>query len=320
MRWKQFFPFIGIILFLYILSTVDFHTISSIFSQISFFYIILSFFCIFPILLITNIEWQYILRKHKIKVTFVNSLKNILIGYFYGFITPGGIGAYTRTYYLQKVSNVSIQQCISNVLLINTIDYFTLLVIGIVGSFYFISISSVFLTIFLIIICLIICFLILYYLFIFHRNLFIDFLQKLFNSRIFGSKNSYSNDVHLFFKDLPSLNDIMFPVILSFSGWILRFYLFFLVSKLFGIELFLIHFIFIIAIGNIVGSIPITIYGLGTREATLISLFSIFQISGDVVVGLSLFWFVVIWIFPSIMGLLIVIKEHLVVIPKKNDV
>ena len=49
-------------------------------------------------------------------------------------------------------------------------------------------------------------------------------------------------------------------------------------------------------------TIPVTLYGLGTREAVLIALLSVFGASAEVVVALSLFWFVGIWLVPSVVG------------------
>jgi hypothetical protein len=44
----------------------------------------------------------------------------------------------------------------------------------------------------------------------------------------------------------------------------------------------------------VIASIPISIYGLGTREAALITIFSFFDVIPENVVILSLFWFVII--------------------------
>ena len=64
-----------------------------------------------------------------------------------------------------------------------------------------------------------------------------------------------------------------------------------------------------VAIANVIASLPITIYGLGTREIAMISLFSIFNVSPEKIVSLSLFWFVIIWLLPSIIGAAITVKE-----------
>jgi len=68
-------------------------------------------------------------------------------------------------------------------------------------------------------------------------------------------------------------------------------------------------FILIIAIGNVVAYLPITIYGLGTREITTIRLFSIFNVVPEKIVSLSLFWFVITWLFPSLLMATVTVRE-----------
>jgi len=68
-------------------------------------------------------------------------------------------------------------------------------------------------------------------------------------------------------------------------------------------------FILIIAIGNVVAYLPITIYGLGTREITTIRLFSIFNVVPEKIVSLSLFWFVITWLFPSLLVATVTVRE-----------
>jgi len=131
----------------------------------------------------------------------------------------------------------------------------------------------------------------------------IRFLNTIINN--YNIKNSFD----LFYEDFPKLSGLKIPFILSIIGWILQFYLLFLISKLFQFEINLIYFIAIISITNVITSLPITIYGLGTREITLLSLFSIFNISPEKSVSLSLFWFLIFWLSPSIIGGLITINE-----------
>ena len=96
MQLKKILPITGIIILIFILTTLDFEEIFTIFSGINPWHSFICFFAIVPLILIANIEWQILLRKQKIHVSFWYSIKNFFIGYFYGFITPGGIGAYTR--------------------------------------------------------------------------------------------------------------------------------------------------------------------------------------------------------------------------------
>jgi uncharacterized protein (TIRG00374 family) len=116
--------------------------------------------------------------------------------------------------------------------------------------------------------------------------------------------------IQQFYEDMPQFRDIMFPFLLSIGGWLLRFSLFYFVAQLFSISLFLPLFIAILVVADIVALIPISIYGLGTREATLLGLFSLFNIPAENVISFSLFIFIVSWMIPSFIGLILAIIER----------
>ena len=63
------------------------------------------------------------------------------------------------------------------------------------------------------------------------------------------------------------------------------------------------------AVSDVIASVPISIYGLGTREAALISMFNILNVESEKIVSLSLFWFVIIWLVPSIIGSFVTLIE-----------
>jgi len=306
MNIRKLLPAIGIIVLIYILTNVDIETIISDFSSLKPVYLILSFMSIFPILFITNFEWQLILKKQKINVSYTYSLKNIFIGYFYGFITPGGLGGYTRILYLKDKSGEPLQKCASNIIILNTIDYISLLLLSIIGG---ILVSSTFphLLSLIVVIFMIVFFLFLLFL---KRDILTNFLNRIFIHKFFNmSRDKMNSSIDSFFIDMPSPRALLIPFIVSMLGWILAFSEFFLISKLFSIEVPYVYFVLIIAIANVIASLPITIYGLGTREIAMISLFSIFNIAQEKIVSLSLFWFVVIWLFPSIIGAVIALRE-----------
>jgi len=308
MRIRRLLPLIGLLIFGYILTTLDFKSIVYLFSQIPVFYVILSFACIVPILIMTLVEWQLLLRIHRIHMSLSDSLRNILIGYFYGFITPGGLGAYTRTIYMKECTSASMQQCTANIILLNAIDYVSLLVMGLVGSVFlgihFAEFSSYFIPIFTLLIFSGI-------------GLYLFFMKKDFVERIFtrilssswmNKKNVGSGTTTVsFYTDFPRIRALWAPFSLAIAGWMIRYVLFYLIGILFGIMIPWYYVVLFGILGDIIGSLPITVYGLGTREATLIGLFSVFQVSENAVVSLSLFWFVLVWMFPSVLGALIII-------------
>jgi len=299
MNYKKLFPIIGIVILVYIFSTLDLQKIYSVFSNINPFYSFISFFAIVPLLFIVNIEWQILLKKQKINVSYYYSLKNIFIGYFYGFITPGGFGAYTRALYLENESKAPLGKCFSNIIIYNTIDYISLLILGAIAAIF---LSSIYPYMFYLIILLIVIVFVVF-LVVFKKEISKNFFTKIIQSRIFANvKDRLNQSIDSFYEDIPKFRDVLIPFFISISSWIFSFFELYLLSKLFLIDIPFLQFIMILSIANVIASIPITIYGLGTREASLITMFSIYGIIPEKVLGLSLFWFAITWVTPSIFG------------------
>lgn len=307
MNIKKLLPIVGIIILIYLISTIDISSVISIFLNIPIVFAFLCLFAIVPILISTAIQWQMVLKKQKISVSFIYSIKNILIGYFYGFITPGGFGAYIRSIYLKDESKQPLPKCLSNIITFNTLDFLSLLTLGMIGSFLLIStIPYLFwiITIVLIVVASL-------FIFFLRKRKSKDLFTKMIKSNIFSVvQNKLEDSLETFYENLPSFKSLIAPFILSILGWILLFTEFYFISILFSINIPYIWFISIFSIAYVVASLPISIYGLGTREVSLISLFSLFEIPAANVLSFSLFCFVIIWILPSVAGAGITFFEH----------
>ena len=307
MNYKKVLPVIGLVLLFFILSTLDFQKISVIFLNINPLYPFLAFFAIVPLIFLVNIEWQILLKKQKIHVRFFYSLKNIFIGYFYGFVSPGGLGGYTRVLYLKDKSKAPLLKCFSNIVIFNTIEYFSLLLLGVIGALLLIS---RFPAVFLLTIGMIVVVVILAWFFFGKKR--INFFNRIIQSRVFTVmiREKLEESTDFFYEDLPGFRDIFLPFCLSILGWILSFVEMYIIARfLFSIDVPLVYFVLMMAVGDVVASLPVTVYGLGTREAMLIALFSVFNVGREEIVSLSLFWFVVVCLIPSIIGAVVVFFE-----------
>jgi len=306
MNIKKLLPITGIIILIYIFINLDFNEIIQIFSKINPIYAFLSFFTIIPLLLLVNVEWQFLLKKQKINVSFWYSIKNFFIGYFYGFITPGGFGAYTRSLYLSEESGAPLPKCISNILIYNAIEFVSILFFGAIGA---LVLSSIYPYLFItIVFCLILTFV--FYLFFFKKERSKKIFQRLIKTQIFATvRDRLENSIDSFYEDLPTFKDVLIPFSLSIAGWFLKFILLFYISQLFLINIELYYFVFIIAVGDVIASIPISIYGVGTRDGALITMFLAFGVSQEPVFSFSIFWFVILWLVPSIIGAFVTVFE-----------
>ena len=306
MKLRNLLPIIGIIILVYIIVTLDFGKILAVLRQIDPLYAFLSFFTLIPLLILVNIEWQLLLKRQKIRVSFWYSIKNFFIGYFYGFITPGGFGAYTRSLYLSEKSGAPLPKCISNIIIFNAIEFVAMMVFGAVGAIF---LSSIYPYLFFTIIVLLAVTFILY-LFFFKKERSKKIFERLVRAQIFSTvRDRLENSIDSFYEDLPKFKDVLLPFGLSLTGWFLKFIILFFIAKLFSIEISLVYFIFIIAVGDVISSIPISIYGIGTRDAALITMFTVFGVAKEPVFSFTLFWFVVFWLTPSIIGAFVTIRE-----------
>jgi uncharacterized protein (TIRG00374 family) len=307
MNIKKLLPLIGIIILVFILVFfVDFNQIFTIFSKINPLYTFICFFALVPLILLANVEWQILLRKQKIHVSFWYSIKNFFIGYFYGFITPGALGAYTKSLYLQEESKAPLPKCVSNIIIFNTIDYLALLLLGAIGAIY---LSRDFPYLFYPIIVVII-FVLALFLFFFKTERSKILFRKIIQSRVFATlQDRLEESIDSFYEDLPRFRDVILPFAISFFGWVIKYVELFFIAILFDFTVPFWYFIMIMAVGDVIASLPISIYGIGTREASLLPLFSMFAVTNDQIISLSLFWFVIIWLTPSIIGAFVTIRE-----------
>lgn len=309
MKIKSLLPLIGIVILIFILVTLDFDKIINIFSQINPLYSFLSFFTLVPLLLIAVVEWQLLLRKQKIYVSYFYSLKNFFIGYFYGFITPGGFGAYTRALYLEEESKAPLPKCFSNIIIFNTVEFIAMLVPGAIGA---IALSFIFPYLFYTIVVVLII-VILLFLFFFKKERSKVLFTRLVQTKIFATvKDRVEGTIDSFYEDLPRFKDVLLPFSLSLAGWFLKYVILFFIAKLFLIDIPFVPFILIMAVADVIASIPVSIYGVGTREASLLTMFAAFpllEVTREQIVSFSLFWFVIIWLTPSIIGAFVTIFE-----------
>jgi uncharacterized protein (TIRG00374 family) len=326
MQLKRLLPLFGIVILFIILSQLKFNEIFRIFTGLNPLYVFLSFFVFVPLLFLVNIEWQLLLKRQRIQVSYWYSIKNFFIGYFYGFITPGGLGAYTRALYLQDESGVPLPKCFSNIIIFNTIEFFSMLIPGAVGA---LILSSIYPYLFgiIIMIIFIITFL---YLFFFKSEYSRSLFKKIVQSRIFsGLKERLEDSIGSFHEDIPSFKDVLAPFGLSVTGWFLKYCFLYFVANMFQITIPFVYFISIMAVVDVIASIPISSYGLGIRDGSLIYLLthyvfidgkmiSINQlesipsasiITAEQVVSFSLFLYVIIWLFPSLIGAIVTIYE-----------
>jgi len=297
---KNLLPFIGVALFVYILWKIGISNIVAILSQANFFLLFLSFLIFIPRIFISTYKWKLISMRQGINLDLIHMLKINIIGLFYGTITPLWIGDAIRIFYIKEASKKSLGKCVSNYVMDQLIEFFSLYILSIIGSILiisyfprlFITLFSIFILIFSIILLL--------------KNgkigkKFFNLLYKtILPEKMHDKVEEYSNE---FYKDMPSLKFLLIPLSIEIFSYSLFFLQIYIVAIALHVYAPLYSFLFVYPIASLIGQIPITISGFGTREGALIKLFKIFGVSPTKIVTVSLTSYVITFLIPAIIGM-----------------
>ncbi|KUK94830.1 MAG: hypothetical protein XE07_2015 [Methanothrix harundinacea] len=276
-----------------ILIKVNLLELLNIFLSINVIFLIIALLVVVPILyIIRAYKWNIFLRSVGIKKLFPNLIQVLLIGVFYGLVTPGKIGELARVYYLNEKKS----ETIPTVLLEKITDILVLCVLCMIsiGVFYNNhNLKSVMLIFFLFFITGV---------WLLANRTFTLFVTKLFKVN-YDDADNYVNKLSSLFHNKCTL---LKAVGLSAIYYLVAFVLGYVLLKSLNIDTsMLIALPIIILMGNI----PITISGLGLRESISAACFVLLGDSGVNGVTFSLLLFSVMILFPGILGYFLTIRR-----------
>lgn len=308
MNYKNYLPIIGIAIFIYLLLKIG---ISKIFNSIikaDISFLIIACFLTLVLFFFQTLKWHLIARKQKIPINFKDSFKINLIGNFYGFVTPSKLGTIIRAEYLKKYTG-GIGKGLSNFFLDKILDFCSLFFLLLVFSFILgeklVQVSILY-------------FLVPFFIFALMLVIFINKKIATFPLRLFYKtllpkklKKKAKLTFDSFYEDMPTKKrNILFFFLINVITWIITYLATFFVGLSVGINLNFLHYLAIIPIGTIISFIPITINGLGTREATLISLFSLFGIEATKVFSMSILTLIITGAIPALIASFLILKKR----------
>lgn len=303
MKIKKYLPIIGIAIFLYILIRLDISIILSEMFKINLIFLLASFFLLFLLMITQTTKWFVIAKAQKIGVPFLESFKINLITNFYGSITPSRLGTLIRAEYLKKYTN-KFGKGLSNFIIDKVLDIISLLLISIVFSFIIINQLGLVLTLNLLFFLLILSFLSIIFMDKRKSKFLLRWIYRILIPK--KMKEKAKTTFEEFYEDMPKKKYFLLFFLTNLINWFIVYLIVFLIALGLGINLPFIIFLALYPLGTLSTMIPITIAGLGTREAVLISLFSIFNISAEKVFSLSLLVFIITIIIPAIIGAILI--------------
>lgn len=285
--YKHWYIIIGIIIFLYIIFyLVDISEIKNIIIKSNIFLISLAFFLVIIMILLQSWRWNYLKKIQGLKYSLSDSFLIFCAGVFWGIITPGRLGDIIKIVYLQKDGS-SVGKSAVSVIIDRLADLLFLLVIGYVSMFFFLNFfSKQLVTISVLFALIIITGLLL------QNKLIKILLKKLFFVFV---PDKYQKSWHLNFQDFMidlknyTFSNYLVIFLITIIIWIIYYLQMFFLIKSIGISnISFTYLIMAVTIAAVTTLIPISINGIGTRDATLLFLFSLVGISSEKTIAFSI--------------------------------
>lgn len=302
---KKYLPAVGIAIFVYLLFKLDITNILNEIKNADLFFLFIALFLVFVSFFTSTLKWFFIARKQNINVSFNQAIKMNLMSGFYGFVTPSRIGSVIRVEYLRNINNNHVGKAASNYALEKIFDLSSLLILMIISGLVLrniLSISYFYYALggFLAILILI---------FTFRDRERAKSILKIFYIKFLPKKikESAKDGFYSFYESLPERKYFAGFLALSLLNWVILYSIFFFIGMSVGIKTSFFYFLLFMPIVTFIGQIPITINGLGTREAAMISLFGFIGISATKIFSMSLINLVINGIFPAIIGMLLIL-------------
>jgi glycosyltransferase 2 family protein len=281
---KLFLRIIGIIIFSLILFKLDISKTIDILNQINLKYFIMGLLLFIPHLLIKIYRWEKILNFQGIRIKFKKLISPYVGATGLGIVTPWKVGELTKVSYLRN-KNVSLGTASFSVFLDRLLDVCFFFIVGTVGMFFLFSFFKEYLfaiSIFLLTIIGTIIFIIYK-----RHDITKIFLRLLIPTKLKEKMYHTLKELWYEFKKMKGLF-IIESLLITALSWLFFYFEVYLFALALNIQLTLWQAIILVSVTSIVNLLPITISGIGTRDATFIFLFTIFGFSSEQAVALSL--------------------------------
>ena len=283
---KKLIPYLfGVAILLFILSRINIVETFKIIVGANLFYVLGAVLLIPCTIALESLRWHYMLRKLGITYPFPEVFTMYCSSVYLGTITPARVGEFVRVSFL-KGENIG--KSFFTVFLDRASDVLFLIGAGYLGMFLFASFLTeqiFWLSIVFVAGVLLVAFAML-------RKDFVKFGLSLVFHRIVPQK--FKADVKTSFYDF-YLSFFVFikpqPVIVCFfltlASWFVYYLNVFLLSKALGISISFFQLATIISIASLLSILPISISGIGTRDAAFVFFFVLLGIKSEFAIALS---------------------------------
>lgn len=301
--WKGYFRLIGLILFVVILSRLELDRLVGIISRTNWAYLLIAILINLPHFFIKAYRWRCLLKIQNIEYSVKDSFLAYMGSMYFGFLTPGRFGEMIKVFHLRKDKAVSASRGMPSVIIDRVFDVYILVLVGPVGLWKFGLLEKVSSLVFPGIALLAVA------PFLFLNKKIMDRLVKILHrlvtaEKFMGKLGAYYEEFYESVRELVSWRLFLCGLLTAAAYFLFFLQCYCIARSLQIMELSFTSIVFIMAITSLVTMVPVSVAGLGTRDAILIYLFSLQGIGKEMAVGFSLIIFFTFYIAGGLMGLL----------------
>jgi uncharacterized protein (TIRG00374 family) len=246
------------------------------------------------------LRWRYLMLAQGIQYNVASSVLAYFGSIFIGLLTPGRLGEFVKTVHVSRDCGIPAARAFSSVLVDRLFDLYALLLFGSAAIFSTAQQQSTAL-----LFAEAALLLVLPILAILHRGTF-ERLQAFamktgkIGKKLFG-EGSWLQELRLYLISL-RLSHILIAIFFTALAYAMFFSQCYLLARGMNLDVPFLTICFAVALGSLVTLIPISISGLGTREAVMIAYLGRHGVSAELSLGYSLLIFVTFYLAGGIMG------------------
>ncbi|MBI4311504.1 MAG: flippase-like domain-containing protein [Chloroflexi bacterium] len=261
-----------------------------------------AFFLNIPHILLKSQRWLLLLRAQGIRYRWVSAYLVYYSSIFVGLLTPGRLGEFIKALHVSKDCNVSTKRAFTSVLVDRLFDLYALAVVGGLALVALGSLDAKALTFSLLGIAVALLF---PPALVWNRASFVAAqrrgarLGKL--GRALLGEDGWATEVHRGLREL-SITSILVALLFTIVAYTIFYVQTFLLALSLNLDASLPVISFAVALGSLVTLLPVSISGLGTREAAVVAYLGSSGVSAEAALGFSLLVFAVFYLGGAIIG------------------
>jgi len=247
------------------------------------------------------LRYQYILIQQGVRMPLLRTIRFCLAANYLSYVTPGRIGEFSKVYFLAKASQAPANRLAAGALMDRLFDVYTLLLIAGVLGWATVSAGGIGLAgLGWLILAIAVAPLVLIIPAVRRTVIFLSgLLQKWFRG-----KKSWAEQVRLFFQEIDSL--LCWRMIWCLAATVAAYAAFFLccylLSRSVDVALPFFKITLFVAIASMLSFLPISVAGIGTREASLVYFFAAEGLASESALAFSSLIFVSTYLLFGLIG------------------